>query len=203
MSDSDRIKWDAHYRGRPCKALSGPNPLLADWLPRLEIDSASPLAADVACGSGRHALYLARHGWRVEALDISAVALEGLAAVARAESLDVTCLLRDFEPVPPATIPPFETDRYDLAVVMRYTNLPLIGKLASAIRPGGYLIAEAYLKSAEPDGGPSNPAYRVGPGEFEAVVARSFDLVACHEAVATGHAGRDAAVVQVVGRRPR
>jgi SAM-dependent methyltransferase len=202
MSDSDRIKWDTHYRGRPCRALAEPNPLLVEWLPRLEIVSAVPLAADVACGSGRHALYLARRGWRVEALDISAVALQGLAAVARAESLDVTCLLRDFEPVPPATIPPFETDRYDLAVVMRYTNLPLIGKLAAAIRPGGYLIAEAYLKSAEAGGGPQNPAYRVAPGEFETVAARHFDIVECREGMAAGHAGRDAAVVQVIARRP-
>lgn len=202
MSDSDRIKWDAHYRGRPCRALAEPNPLLAEWLPRLQIDSASPLAADVACGSGRHALYLARHGWRVDAMDISAVALEGLAAAARAESLDVTCLLSDFEPVPPATIPPFEPGRYDLAVVMRYTNLPLIGKLAGAIRPGGYLIAEAYLKTAEPDSGPRDPAYRVAPGEFEAVAARDFDIVACREGIATGRGGQPAAVVQVIARRP-
>jgi len=202
MSDADRIKWDTHYRGRPCRALADPNPLLIEWLPRLEVETTSPLAADVACGSGRHAIYLARHGWRVEALDISAVALEGLAAAARAESLDVTCLLQDFEPSPPATIPLFKADRYDLAVVMRYTNLPLIEKLAGAIRPGGYLIAEAYLKSDRPDGGPNNPAYRVAPGEFEGIVARSFDLVFSHETVATGHAGRDANVVQVVARRP-
>jgi len=202
MSDADRIKWDTHYRGRPCRALADPNPLLIEWLPRLEVGSASPLAADVACGSGRHAIYLARHGWRVEALDISAVALEGLAAAARAESLDVTCLLRDFEPSPPAVIPPFEADRYDLAVVMRYTNLPLIEKLAGAIRPGGYLIAEAYLKSDRPAGGPHNPAYRVVPGEFEAVAARHFDIVECREGMAAGRTGQPAPVVQVVARRP-
>jgi SAM-dependent methyltransferase len=203
MSDSDRIKWDAHYRGRPCRALAEPNPLLIEWLPRLEIGSTSPLAADVACGSGRHAMYLARRGWRVEALDISAVALEGLAAAARAESLDVTCLQRDFEPLLPATIPPFEDDRYDLAVVMRYTNLPLIGKLATAIRPGGYLLAEAYLKSDRPGGGPHNPAYRVAPGEFQAVAARYFDIVHCREGMAAGRSGEPAPVVQVVARRAR
>ena len=50
MSEADRDKWDEHYRGRPCASLSQPNPLLVEWLPRLEIDSPSPLAADVACG---------------------------------------------------------------------------------------------------------------------------------------------------------
>ncbi len=85
---------------------------------------------------------------------------------------------------------------------MRYTNLPLIGKLAGAIRPGGYLIAEAYLKTAEPGGGPQNPAYRVAPGEFEAVAARHFDIVACREGMASGPRRPAAAVVQVIARRP-
>ena len=202
MSEADREKWNEHYRGRPCTSMSGPNPLLLEWLPRLELGSPSPLAADVACGEGRHALYLARHGWRVEAMDVSDVALENLAAAARAERLDVACLRCDFEPLPPATIPPFEPGRYDLVVMMRYTNLPLIGQLARAIRPGGYFIAEAYLKSPEPGGGPRNPAYRVAPGEFEAAAARSFDIVTCREDVARGRGGQPAAVVQVIARRP-
>ena len=199
---ADREKWNAHYGGRPCAAMSEPNALLVEWLPKLEVSSESPLAVDIACGEGRHALYLARHGWRVEAMDISDVALGNLAALARAEGLDVACLVRDFEPEPPASPPPFEEGRYDLAVVMRYTNLPLLGQLARALRPGGYLIAEAYLKADAPDGGPRNPAYRVSPGEFEAAVARDLEIVASREGMATGRSGLPAAVVQVVARRP-
>jgi len=182
--------------------MSAPNALLVEWLPKLQVASASPLAVDVACGEGRHALYLARHGWRVEAMDISDVALDNLAALARTEGLDVTCLPRDFEPEPPAEAPHFEQRRYDLAVVMRYTNLPLLAQIARALRPGGYLIAEAYLKADAPDGGPRNPAYRVSPGEFEAAVARDLEIVASREGMATGRSGLPAAVVQVVARRP-
>jgi len=202
MSEADRSKWNEHYRGRPCAEMSEPNALLVEWLPKLEVASPSPLAADVACGEGRHALYLARRGWRVEAMDISDVALENLAALARAEGLDVTCLVRDFEPEPPAVMPKIEADRYDLAVVMRYTNLPLLAQLAKALRPGGYLVAEAYLRADGPDGGPRNPAYRVAPGEFEAAVARDLGIVASREGMATGRSGLPAAVVQVVARRP-
>lgn len=198
---ADRDKWNEHYRGRPCREMSGPNTLLVEWLPRLEIPAQSPLAVDVACGAGRHALYLARHGWRVEAMDISDVALDNLAATARAEGLDITCVVRDFEPEPPAAVPSFDEGRYDLAVVMRYTNLPLLAQLARALRPGGYLIAEAYLKADGPDGGPRNPAYRVAPGEFEAAVARDLEIVESREGMATGRGGMPAAVVQVVARR--
>ena len=198
---ADRDKWNDHYRGRPCAEMSAPNALLVEWLPRLEVPSPSPRAVDVACGEGRHALYLARHGWRVDAMDISDVALGHLEAMARAEGLDVSCLVRDFEPEPPAPLPSFDEARYDLAVVMRYTNLPLLARLAAALRPGGYLVAEAYLKAAGPDGGPRNPAFRVAPGEFEAAVARDLDIVASREGTATGRSGMPAAVVQVVARR--
>jgi SAM-dependent methyltransferase len=198
---ADREKWNEHYRGRPCAEMSGPNALLVEWLPRLEVPSTRPLAVDVACGEGRHALYLARHGWRVEAMDISDVALAHLDAKARAEGLDITCLQRDFEPEPPATMPSLDEARYDLAVVMRYTNLPLLAQLASALRPGGYLVAEAYLRADAPDGGPRNPAYRVAPGEFESAIARDLEIVTAREGAATGRSGLPAAVVQVVARR--
>jgi SAM-dependent methyltransferase len=159
------------------------------------------MAVDVACGEGRHALYLARHGWRVEAMDISDVALAHLDATARAEGLDIACLQRDFEPEPPATTPFLEEARYDLAVMMRYTNLPLLAQLAASLRPGGYLVAEAYLRADAPDGGPRNPAYRVAPGEFESAIARDLEIVAAREGAATGRSGLPAAVVQVVARR--
>lgn len=202
MSEADRIKWNGHYQGRPCKAMAEPNPLLAEWLSRLEVASMPPRAVDLACGTGRHALYLARHGWQVDAMDISGVALDSLAAVARRERLVVNCLQRDFEPVPPSALEPFERERYDLAVMMRYTNLPLIAAVARAVRPGGYLVAEAYLKATEPDDGPRNPAYRVAPGEFEAVAGRDFDIIECREGLARGRSGSQVAVVQLVGRRP-
>jgi len=54
MSEADRNKWDEHYRGRPCPSMSRPNPLLVEWLPRLGIDSPSPLAADVPSPARRY-----------------------------------------------------------------------------------------------------------------------------------------------------
>jgi len=203
MSEADRVKWDTHYRGRDCAALAEPSPVLAEWLGCIEVNSSPPLAADVACGTGRHALYLARHGWRVEAMDISPVALARLAAMAAAEGLPITCLERDFEPSSPDAAAALPSARYDLAVMMRYTNLPLVAKLAGAIRPGGYLIAEAYLKTAAAPGGPRNPAYRVAPGEFEAAVARDFELIECREGRAHDRSGQPSAVVQVLARRKR
>ena len=204
MSEADREKWNARYRGTPCACLAEPNALLVEWLPRveLELEPGSRTAVDVACGQGRHVLYLARRGWTVDAMDISEVALEQIAAAATAEGLSVTCHQRDFEPPAPLAASPFEPDRYDLAVMMRYTNLPLLPYIAAALRPGGYLVTEVYLKSDRADAGPRNPDYRVTSGALREAAA-GLETIAYLEGVATDREGRSTPLAQLVARRQR
>jgi len=204
MSEADRDKWNARYRGAPCACLAEPNALLVEWLPRLELElePGSRTAVDVACGQGRHVLYLARRGWQVDAMDIAEVALEQLDAAAAAEGLAVTCHQRDFEPPVPLERSPFEPERYDLAVMMRYTNLPLLPFVASALRPGGYLVTEVYLRSDRADAGPRNPDYRVTSGDLREAAA-ALETIAYHEGVAKDREGLPAPLAQLVARRPR
>jgi SAM-dependent methyltransferase len=204
MSEADRAKWNARYRGTPCACLAEPNALLVEWLPRLELDlgPGSRIAVDVACGQGRHVLYLARRGWQVDAVDISEVALEQLTAAAAAEGLAVTCRQHDFEPPAQLGANPFEPDRYHLAVMMRYTNLPLLSHIAAALRPGGYLVTEVYLTSGLADGGARNPDYRVTSGALREAAA-GLETIAYREGVAKDREGQPAPLAQLVARRPR
>ena len=199
MSEADREKWNLRYAGGGCAPAGPPNALLMEWLPRIVATSTPPRAVDVACGLGRHALFLARHGWEVDAIDISEVALERLAAAAAGEDLPINCIRRDLEPEGASVDSPFGPDRYDLAVMMRYTNLPLIGLLSSALKPGGYLITEAYLKTGEVDAGPRNPGYRVSPGAFRGA-ATGLEIVDYREGMVTDRDGRPAALAQLVAR---
>jgi SAM-dependent methyltransferase len=65
-------EWNAYYAGAEhpfCTAVCGSLIALATTLPVGN-------AVDVGCGCGRHARALADMGWRVEAIDYSAVAIE-------------------------------------------------------------------------------------------------------------------------------
>ena len=209
LSQADRDKWDARYLGGAYENRTYPSTLLAHWASRLEaagkvsatqrgIDVA-PRAIDVACGSGRNTLFLARRGWRVDAVDISAVALGRLRAAADAEDLSVNCVERDLEPASDA-LDMLGNRRYDLVLLIRYVNMPLVESLLRALVPGGHLIAEMHLRTDEPVAGPRSPRFRVAPGELRRAGA-ALELLHYHEGLVTDPDGRTVAVAQLVGRR--
>jgi 2-polyprenyl-3-methyl-5-hydroxy-6-metoxy-1,4-benzoquinol methylase len=68
--------WDGVYAARP--ATTGPQP--NDRLTEMVMGLPPGDALDLGCGDGGDALWLARQGWHVTATDISAVAVERLAA---------------------------------------------------------------------------------------------------------------------------
>ena len=196
----DKDKWDARYRGGAYAERRHPSALLAAWLPRLELPATRRTALDVACGAGRNALYLARRGWQVNAVDISTVALERLEADAAAERLPVNCMQMDLEPVDSAA-ERFEGREHDLAVMMRYTNVALVKALADAMRPGGYLLIEKHLETRAEVAGPKNPRFRVAPGALRRAAA-GLDIIDYREGVVTDPDGRRVALAQLVGRLP-
>ena len=78
--------WDGAHAARPAATNPQPNHLLAETVTGLPPGE----ALDLGCGNGGDALWLARRGWRVTAVDISAV------AAARLADLAVACGLGDF-----------------------------------------------------------------------------------------------------------
>ena len=200
MSRADRDKWDDRYRSGAYETRRHPSALLADWLGRFDVTGISPRAIDIACGAGRNALFLARHGWHVDAVDISPVALERLRATADAEDLSITCSELDLDPAT-AALDGFRGQPYDLAVLMRYTDTALVEVLPRAIAPGGYLIAEMHMKTDEKVAGPRSPRFRVATGALRQAGA-ALDLLHYYEGLATDPDGRTVALAQLVGRRP-
>ncbi|WP_292663024.1 methyltransferase domain-containing protein [Nitratifractor sp.] len=143
MAERDREKWDRKYRENP--VLSDERPpcrWLEEYIPEEHENS---IALDVACGTGRNTLWLARHGWYVDAVDISSVALDILKERAEQEDLNERIASRL------ADLDRFEAPRsdYDLIVKTNYLDRPLIADLQTRVRPGGYFIVDTYLDHPE------------------------------------------------------
>ncbi len=202
MSRVDEDKWNRRYRDGAYSERRYPGVLVERWLPRLRISSARPHAVDIGCGAGRNALHLARSGWSVTALDISQVALDRLAAAAAEEQLSIDCIQADLESNVPLPSALTVERRYDLALLMRYTNLPLTRGLKPALKPGGYLIVELHLQSDADVVGPRNPKFRVAPGELRKL-ADPFEIVDYREGLVDEPDGRVAALAQLVARAGR
>ncbi|NEC72225.1 class I SAM-dependent methyltransferase, partial [Streptomyces rochei] len=75
MSTNDAVAfWDGLYAARPAATDPRPNARLVETVADLPPGD----VLDLGCGDGGDALWLARRGWRVTAVDISPVAAERL-----------------------------------------------------------------------------------------------------------------------------
>ncbi|MEJ8566146.1 class I SAM-dependent methyltransferase [Elongatibacter sediminis] len=193
MSDTDRSKWNRRYREGAYGDRKHPTPLLERWIEKIPCGK----ALDVACGAGRNALFLAARGFEVDAVDISAAGLERGRAMARGAGLKIHWIEHDFDS-------PLETTgEYQLILMVRYVNLPLLNGLCDRLAPGGFLMCEEHLRvaSGEDLAGPSNPAFRVRPGDLQKA-ATGLDIEYSFEGRLRDPDGRQVALAQLVGRRP-
>lgn len=124
---------------------------------------------DVAAGSGRHARYLAGLGYRVEAVDRDAEALQALAGAP-----GITVRVADLEGGPW----PYAGRRFDGIVVTHYLHRPLFPRLLEALGERGVLIYETFAAGNERYGRPSNPDFLLQPGELLAAFGAALQVVA-------------------------
>jgi SAM-dependent methyltransferase len=166
----------------------------SDWLTAHEaLLPAGGAALDVACGRGRHALWLAERGFDVLAVDRNAVALAELKDEARARGLRVTAEQLDLEAGPVE----LGTNRFDVIVVIHYLHRTLFPHLVGALRPEGVLVYETFTTAQAGRGKPTNPDFLLEPGELR-------ELVAPLEIVVEREGDFDERfVASVIARKPR
>ena len=130
-------EWDARYSERDGAMWSGrPNGRLV-----AEVAGLDPgRALDVGCGEGADAIWLARRGWTVTAIDISDLALRRAREAADRAGAAVEWVRGD------ALRTPSPARSFDL-VSMQYPALPkaagepAVRALLDTVRPGGLLLA--------------------------------------------------------------
>jgi SAM-dependent methyltransferase len=164
--------------------LDTPSAWVEKWAPLIRPGGA---VLDVACGSGRHARYLARLGFEVTGVDRDA-SLFGDAPPS------VELVEADIEDGPW----PFSGRRFDGIVVTNYLHRPLLPILVDSLEPGGVLVYETFAQGNERFGKPSNPAFLLAPGELLETVRGRLRVVAYEDRVVEHP--RPAAVQRVCAR---
>ena len=193
MSAHERDKWDARYRDGAYEGRTHPTTLLATWLPRLPRGR----ALDVACGTGRNALYLAAQGFRVTALDISSVALERGRRAALERGFTIEWLCADLDEDPERVLP---AGGFDLIVWARYVHRTLMPHLLARLDLGGSLVCEQHLVTDAPVAGPTSAEFRLTPGELRAA-AQTLHIDYSYEGLVVDPDGRSVALTQLVGSK--
>ncbi|MFI2376212.1 class I SAM-dependent methyltransferase [Streptomyces sp. NPDC018964] len=146
MTTDDAVRfWDDVYAARPAATDPRPNARLTETLADLPPGD----ALDLGCGAGGDALWLARQGWRVTAVDVSSVAVERLASLAVSHGLAdrITARRHDLRES-------FPDGAFDV-VCAHYLHTPLdldraavLRKAAHALRPGGRLLVVDHGSTA-------------------------------------------------------
>jgi glycerol uptake facilitator-like aquaporin/SAM-dependent methyltransferase len=157
----DADAWDARYAATERVWSVEPNM----WLVEVVDGTVPGRALDVACGEGRNAVWLAEQGWRVTAVDFSAVALtRGRAASDAVEWIEADAV--SWTPPP---------DAFDLVAVV-YLHLEpgerrtVLAAATAALAPGGSIVVIGHDRRnlADGVGGPQDPEILLDPDEVAA-----------------------------------
>ena len=166
MAQKDKEKWDKKYTEMADLLASRPP---SDMVARYHEEAPGKRALDLACGSGRHSLYLARKGFQVDAVDISSVALEHLAA--QPERENITIIEADLDTFSP------QPNTYDLIVKTNYLDRSLIERAKEALKPGGIFIVETYVEDDANEKKDSNPDFLLHKDELLSVFDDGFSIL--------------------------
>jgi len=167
------LKWDNRFRNEACVLGKEPSRYLVDHMDLIMAHVPGPKALDIACGEGRNSIFLAKIGFQVSGLDISAAGLEkGRKWMAR-EGVTI-----DFHQ---ANLEQFEfSEQYDLILNCNFLLRDLIPKSVAALSPGGIFVFDTLVDS------PFVPnthkkEYLLQPGELVKIFQEFPGAILSHE----------------------
>lgn len=195
--------WDKRYAAAGYYYGTEPNDFLR------ENAAAIPAGGAVLClgeGEGRNAVFLARLGYRVTALDQSAVGLEKAARLAAANGVGIETIAADLDGYR------IGRERWD-GIVSIWCHLPsalravIHRQIIAGLKPQGVFLMEAYTPDqiGHGTGGPQSVDLLPTLSELRLQLA-GLDLIHAMErermvTEGSGHTGLSA-VVQIIARRP-
>lgn len=131
-----------------------PSPWVTTWAP---VIVPGGRVLDLACGSGRHARWMAARGHPVLAVDRDEAALRSLTGVEGVATRGCDLEAGEW---------PLEGELFDALVVTNYLHRALWSSLLHCLRPRGVLIYETFAHGNARYGRPASPDFLLAPGEL-------------------------------------
>ena len=164
---SDALRWDEKYRVASLAPALRVEPLFQ----RHQIDigelSAPRTAIDIAAGTCHAAVYLAKQGLNVTAVDGSRVGLALGKELAERDGVCINTTTADL------TVTDLPKGPWSLICCFRYLNRDLFAQIPSMLVPGGLLFWRTFNVYHLNKAPAFNPEYVLQPGEL----ARHFSML--------------------------
>jgi len=149
-------------------------------------------ALDLACGTGRNALWLANQGWKVTAVDGAPTAIKILQRRAGLGGLSVDAKVADLE----RDEYQIEPSAWDLICICYYLQRNLFDSAKLGLAPGGVLLAIVHIAAS----GEQPTHHRLGLGQL-ADYFRDWEILHRYEGQPSDPAHHRPAA-EIVSRRP-
>ncbi len=192
MSAEECERWNRRYACEDWFFGSSPNQFLVEQIEQLSPPPDTQILS-LGEGEGRDALWLARQGFPVTAIDSSEIGLQKLAFAAQQENLGIETIhgdLANYEPRP---------DQFNIVLSFFCHLPPLLRSLvhhrsARALRPNGYFILQAFaprqLKENLSSGGPKDITMLYDQACLERDFAKYLEILILEERRVTLDCGR-------------
>jgi ubiquinone/menaquinone biosynthesis C-methylase UbiE len=201
MSKIDKSNWDERFSADDYVYGTDPNQFLKEQLDILKPRKLLMLAE----GEGRNAVYAAKMGWQVDAVDFSDQARRKALKLAEKENVNINyavCNLNDYLP---------EENHYDaIGIIFVHLDKPEIDKIftyaQSALKKGGVIICEVFSQNqlGKSSGGPKDPALLYNSDEIASVFSGLETIILSESTIILDegilHQG-EASVIRYVGKK--
>ncbi|MBV68509.1 MAG: hypothetical protein CMJ08_01745 [Pelagibacterales bacterium] len=115
------------------------------------------IALDLACGSGRHSIFLSNKGYKVISVDLNFFYLTSF------YKYNIFKIRSDIENL---NAWPFKDEVFDLIVVTNFLNRLIFKSIKESMKRNGYLIYETFGEGHERFGRPKNKDYLLQKDEL-------------------------------------
>jgi 2-polyprenyl-3-methyl-5-hydroxy-6-metoxy-1,4-benzoquinol methylase len=188
---ADQKRWNDRFGREEFAFGKEPNPFLKKHIRLLPKGK----ALDIASGEGRNAVFLAQHGFEVDAVDISEKGLKKAQKLARDKGVKINTLLVDLDQYQ------IKKERYNLIANFYFLRRRLILRIKKGLKKGGKVIFETYLLEHRTlgTGGPKQAKYFLKPNELLGLF-KDFRILFYREGIFK-EGGRKKAVASLIAEK--